>query len=170
MKNTQTTRAYYNGISKGYQELYHEEQIQKISKVKQFLPKEGSLLDLGAGDGVLNQFLSKDINLTSFDLSDELLKLNPNTNTIQGDAQNLPFNNQEFDFISSFTVFQDIPDPIKALLEAKRVLKDDGTFILSFLHVTKKGQEIITDIKKEFTIIEEIKEEKDSIFVLKKKY
>ena len=38
----------------------------------------GKVLDLGAGDGVLNQFFSENVELYSFDLSEELLTLNPN--------------------------------------------------------------------------------------------
>jgi len=163
------TKNYYNGIAKGYKNLYHEEQILKIEKIETFLPKKGTLLDLGSGDGVLNQFISKDTNLISFDLSIELLKLNPNKKKINGSALNLPFKNNTIDNISSFTVFQDLPDVMLAIAEAKRVLKKDGTFILSFLKISSKADTLIKLINENFFIEQKIEEIKDYIFVLRKK-
>lgn len=169
IKKEFTTLNYYDGISKGYSNLYHEEQKIKISKIINYLPKQGVILDLGAGDGVLNQFLDqfKLIKLISFDLSFQLLKLNTNNNKIQGTAQALPFKNKKFDTIISFTMLQDAPEPVKVLEEIKRVLKTNGTIILSFLKLSSKLDEILDSIKNNFNIIKEIEEEKDYIFILK---
>jgi len=169
MKTEIKTLNYYDGISKGYKNLYHQEQTSKINKIKEFLPKEGILLDLGAGDGVLNQFIkpNKDITLISFDLSFELLRLNNNTIKIQGSILNLPFKNNSIDTVYSFTVFQDLPNVKKGILETKRILKQDGIFILSFLHLAKDIKLLLEEIKNNFEIIKEIKEEKDYIFILK---
>jgi ubiquinone/menaquinone biosynthesis C-methylase UbiE len=169
VKKESKTLNYYNAIAKGYKNLYHEEQILKINKIKQFLPEKGTILDLGSGDGILNQFLNKEIKIISFDLSFELLKINKNKNKIQGSILNIPFKNESFKYISSFTVFQDIPDKKKAIQETKRILKKEGILILSFLHLTKGIDILIKEIKSNFRIIEEIKEEKDYIFILQKK-
>ena len=164
------TKNYYDGIAKGYQNLYHQEQIDKINKILNYLPKKGNLLDIGAGTGILNQFLSKGIKLYSLDLSEEMLKLNPNINErkIIGSGINLPFENNYFDYLSSFTVFQDINNPKKAIRESYRVLKPNGIFILSFLNISKKSNIIIEEIFKYFKVEKKIKEEKDYIFILKK--
>ncbi len=167
MKKESSTLNYYNGIAKGYSNLYHEEQILKISKIKQHLPSKGILLDLGSADGVLNQFLNKNIKLISLDLSYNLLKLNKNKNKIQASAQNLPIKTNSINFISSFTVIQDLPNPIIALNEIKRVLKENGTIILSFLQISKNTKIILDYIQNNFKIIQKIEEEKDVIFVLK---
>ena len=169
MKSEIKTLNYYDGISKGYKNLYHQEQIQKIEKIEEFLPEKGILLDLGSGDGVLNQFIknNNNIQLISFDLSFELLKLNNNKNKIQGSILNLPFKNKSIDTIYSFTVFQDLPNVKKGIMETKRVLKKNGIFILSFLHLAKDVELLLEEIKNKFEIIKEIKEEKDYIFILK---
>jgi len=173
MKKESKTLNYYDGIAKGYKSLYHQEQIKKISLIKNHLPKRGILLDLGGGDGVLNQFFESDssneIDLISFDLSFELLKLNNNLKKIQGSILNLPFKNHSIDNIYSFTVFQDLPNVEKGLDEVKRVLKQNGIFILSFLHVARDVDILLNKIKSDFEIIKEIKEEKDYIFVLELK-
>ncbi len=170
-KKITETKNYYDGIAKGYGELYHDEQILKISKVKYYFPTSGKLLDLGAGDGILNHFISNDIDLISFDLSLELLKLNSNLieNKICGDAQNLPFKDNSFDYISSFSVFQDIPNKAKAVREAFRVLKNGGIFFLSFVKQNSDTVDKLNlEIFKYFNIEKKIVDEKDLIYILKK--
>jgi len=164
------TQIYYDGISKGYKELYHEEQIQKINLVKNYFRKFGKVLDLGCGDGVLNQFISNDINLISFDLSFNLLKLNSNKNKIQGNITNLPFKKESFDLVFAFTVIQDLPiEKIeKSILEIKKILKKEGIFIISFLKISLKLDLIINSLKNNFEVIELKEEEKDFIYILKK--
>jgi ubiquinone/menaquinone biosynthesis C-methylase UbiE len=168
---TKKSREYYNAISKSYSDLYHNEQIKKINLVKNYLPNKGNILDLGAGDGVLNQFLNmKNLNLISVDISEELLKKNSNKNENKKilDIHNLSiFENNYFDYIISFTVIQDVFDFEKVILEIKRVLKKDGTLIISFLKmIPKKSQNIKKELENNFKIIKFIEEEKDFIFVL----
>ena len=171
MKKEIDTLNYYDGISSGYGALYHEEQIKKINLVKGYIPIEGILLDLGSADGVLNKHVNnfKNVKLISFDLSFELLKLNNNKNKIQGSILNLPFKDNSIDNILSFTVFQDLPNVKKGIQEVKRILKQDGIFILSFLYLAKDVTILLEEIRNNFKIIKEIKEEKDYMFVLRKK-
>jgi ubiquinone/menaquinone biosynthesis C-methylase UbiE len=166
------TKNYYDGIAQGYKNLYHEEQILKLNYVKDLFPKKGIVLDAGCGDGVLNQFISKNCELYSFDLSSELLKLNSNVSIrkFQGSLTNLSiFENNYFDFISSFSVIQDISDFEKVLVEFVRVLKKDGTVCLSFVKFSSKKDLILKIINKEFKIVKKFEESKDLIFVLRKK-
>lgn len=171
-KSLEQTRNYYNGIAKGYPNLYHDEQINKIYLVKNYLPKYGKVLDLGAGAGVLNNFLDlNNLELFSFDLSFELLKLNSNIDKrkICGDAQNLSiFENLSFDTICSFSVLQDIENPIIAINEVFRVLKNKGLLILSVVKFAKSSEIISNYIEEKFELIEKVEEEKDLIFVLRK--
>ncbi len=160
---------YYDGIAKGYAELYHVEQIIKISKILNYLPENGKLLDLGSGDGVLNNFISKEVKLISLDLSFKLLKLNSNKNSrIVGSISNLPFLSNSFNFVVSFTVFQDLIEPLICIDEVIRILKKNGIFILSFLQCSKNSQAIIKYLEENFVIIEKIEEKKDFIYILKK--
>ena len=161
------TKNYYDGIAKGYRELYHEEQIQKISLVSHLLPTCGRVLDLGSGDGVLNQFL-ENCEITSLDLSKELLALNSNPNKVQGSATEIPFEDNSFNYVLSFSMLQDIENYEKAIEEIKRVLKPNGKAILSFIKFSQKKERIIAKLKKKFEIKEEIEEEKDLIFLLHK--
>ncbi len=163
------TLNYYDGIAKGYGNLYHEEQKKKISLIKGFLPARGNLLDLGSGDGILNEFLGENVDVVSFDLSFNLLRENSNKNKVCGSILNLPFKDESFDFVCSFTVFQDLPDIEKAVLNVKRVLKYDGKFVISFLKVSSSSGLMASLVEREFEILEKFEEKKDFIFVLKKK-
>ena len=66
---------YYNKISKGYNELYKEEQLKKLGIIKNNIKiKNGDLLlDVGCGTGLSSDFGCKVIGI---DNSLELLKLN----------------------------------------------------------------------------------------------
>ena len=55
---------------------------------------------------------------------------------VQGDALNLPFKDEVFDFAYSIGVLHHTPSPIKGVEEAARVLKKDGEFAIS---VYQKG-------------------------------
>lgn len=170
MDKINLTQNYYNGISRGYKELYHQEQIKKINLIKNYLPKENSLLDLGCGDGVLNKFLEKKVNLISFDLSEELLKLNPNKkeNKFHGNCENLPFKNNSFEFIFSLTMLQDTKNPTTVLEEIYRVSKNNSNVIISYLNKINNEKQVIRKIEKLFNVIKIIEEEKDKIYILKK--
>lgn len=189
------TKNYYDGIAEGYKNLYHEEQILKLNYVCDKFPKSGKVLDAGCGDGVLNQFIDANCDLYSFDLSSELLKLNSNLydKKFCGSLTDLSvFSDNYFDFISSFSVIQDIdnsqvnsqnidskdseelpnnyiPNLELAFDELCRVLKKDGTLFLSFVKFSAKKEKILEQIKCRFEIIEEFEETKDLIFVLKLK-
>jgi len=51
-------------------------------------------------------------------------------NLLQGSAEALPFQDEEFDTVVATLVFCSIPHPEKALQEVKRVLKSQGKLIL----------------------------------------
>lgn len=159
---------YYNTIAKGYDKLYKKEQIKKIKLLKPYFSEEGKILDLGAGTGILNSYLNKEIILYSLDISKEMLNLNSNEKSrkIVINEIEIPFPTNFFDEIISFTMLQDSLNPIWILKEIKRVLKKDKNLILSFLKINNK-EDIINFIKKNFEIVYDTKEEKDYLYILK---
>ena len=176
---------YYNKISKGYDELYKEEQLKKLSIIKNNIKiiKNNLLLDVGCGTGISSQFNCKVIGI---DNSIELLKINKNKNKILSNAENLPFKDNIFDIVVSITALHNFDNVEKSLKEIKRVGKNE--FIFSVLKMSefsnenpehaqkplvfgksKKFNEIKKLIKKYFKINKIIEEEKDTIFLLKQK-
>lgn len=171
-KNVIDTANYYNLIARGYENLYKEEQIEKINLTLEFLKFSGIILDLGSGNGVLNKYFLKNKNnfLISSDISFELLKRNLNPNKILVDAQNLPFKDNSFLFVVSFTMLQDVPEPIKVIDEILRICKKGARIILSFLKIAKNKNLILENLEnnKKINIIKKIIHHKDFIFVFDK--
>ncbi len=136
--------AYYDSISRGYDELYAEEQIKKLKIIKDKINigKYDTLLDVGCGSGVSTEFFDWVENKTGVDPSKELIKIakkkNPQTNYLVGRAEELLFKNGEFDFVLSLTAIQNFEDIEKGLKEIRRVGKASARFALSFLKKSQK--------------------------------
>ncbi len=156
---------YYNKISKGYNELYKEEQLKKLGIIKNNIKiKNGDLLlDVGCGTGLSSDFGCKVIGI---DNSLELLKLNNKKNKVMSCAENLPFKDNIFDYVVSLTAIHNFSNIEKSLKEMKRVGKNN--FAFSILKKSKKLNEIKTLIKKYFKVNKIIEEDKDLIFFCEK--
>jgi len=111
--------------------------------------KGSSVLDVGCGLGGPCRMLAEEYNCqtTGIDLSNEyirtanklskLVKLDSKTTFIQGDATNLPFDDNSFDVVWTQHVQMNIPDKKKFYSEINRVLKAGGHFL--FYDILKKG-------------------------------
>jgi 2-polyprenyl-6-hydroxyphenyl methylase / 3-demethylubiquinone-9 3-methyltransferase len=165
------TKIYYNSIAKGYGELYHEEQENKIEKIKKYLNVENkSILDLGSGDGVLNKFIDLENNkLFSVDISDKLLKINSNKKQnkfcldIQKEKLDLPDNS--INLIISMSVFQDLENFENIISEIKRIAKKETIIIISLIKISKKLETVEKLLIKNFNLAEKLEDEIDMVFI-----
>jgi SAM-dependent methyltransferase len=105
------------------------------------LPESGHVLDIGSGTGSLGFEIARRkprVRVTGIDPSREYVeyaasqassgpnKFGDRTAFRTGDAQAMPFGDGEFDACVSLLVFNFIPDPAKALKEARRVTRAGG--------------------------------------------
>ena len=101
-----------------------------------------NVLDLGCGIGFWIEQLSKENpkKIVACDLTENALILSrkrckflsiKNVEFIQANAENLPFNDNEFDFINCQGVIHHTPNTQKALDEIYRCLKPNGKFSIS---------------------------------------
>jgi len=155
---------FYNQTAKGYDELHSQEQLAKLTIIKDNLEIKSNdlLLDVGCGTGISSQF---DCNVIGIDLSLPLLKLNKNNKKIQSAAERLPFKDNIFDCVVSVTSIHNFEDIESSLKEIKRVGRNK--FVFSILKKTNHFIEIENLIKKYFKIDKVIEEEKDMIFFCK---
>lgn len=99
--------------------------------------KDGiKVLDLGCGTGYGSDLLSRKFEVVAVDKDKEAIsfakKHYPNgARFLVCDVTNLPFENEKFDAVCAFEVIEHIKDVDRMLLEVKRVLKEEGKFILS---------------------------------------
>ena len=129
---------------------------KKIQSADLLLERSGikagmKVLELGCGSGAYTIDIARAVGqngtVFSLDIQQEMLdklesKLSKNENKdinnvkpILGNAYELPFHDQFIDAILLITVLQEIPDKHKALIEAKRVLKNDGRIAITELLV-----------------------------------
>ena len=103
--------------------------------------KSKKILDIGAGTGSYSiPLYNEGYNVLAVELvKSNILKFkknNSNVDVIEGDARNLPFiESNSFDLIILFGPMYHLlkkEDKIKALLEAKRIIKEDGFIFVSY--------------------------------------
>lgn len=153
---------FYSIISKGYDELYGEEQNIKLSIIKRNfrIKKKDFLLDVGCGTGRSSDFNCKVIGI---DPSIELLNQNNMNRKMAATAENIPFKDNVFDKVISVTSIHNFNDFKKGLEEIKRVGKKD--FVFSVLKKSKKFNAIQREIKENFKIKKMFDGKEDWIFI-----
>jgi ubiquinone/menaquinone biosynthesis C-methylase UbiE len=92
--------------------------------------KATNILDAGCGEGFVSRYLlakNHKIRLKGLDVNKKVLlefkKILPQTKTVLGDINMLPFQNDEFDLILAIEILEHLLEPPKALSEIKRVTK-----------------------------------------------
>ena len=123
-------------LPKSYKKWFEKEKkyLQKI------ITKDASVLDVGCGNGrSIFDILPKTKNVTGIDHDNKAVADAKNNfskyssiKIIKADAAQLPFDNEEFDFVICMITFANFADKkFKALEEMRRVLKDSGKIIIS---------------------------------------
>ncbi len=103
-----------------------------------------SVLDIGCGSGAcLAAFLDMGLNVTGLDPSTYMLDMSLNNignraELYRGYAEDLPFDDNSFNYSCLFTTLEFVDDPTRALKEAFRVTKD-RVFIGVFNRYAIKG-------------------------------
>ncbi|MBD2137052.1 class I SAM-dependent methyltransferase [Anabaena sp. FACHB-1237] len=114
--------------------------IHKILLTKVELSPHANILDLGCGTGRLLDRLANyfpGITATGLDLSPQMLRIarinnrhHPRLIYLEGNAENLPFAQGQFDAVFNTISFLHYAHPEQVLSEVKRVLSPGGRFYL----------------------------------------
>jgi len=93
------------------------------------------ILDAGCGTGWFSaEACRRNANVTSMDLGEGLLNQvakKCESDRIVGSILEMPFDDNTFDYVVSSEVIEHTPDPAQAIKEIYRVLKPNGTVVLS---------------------------------------
>jgi SAM-dependent methyltransferase len=86
----------------------------------------GSMLDLGCGNRPYRAWLTNILTYTPYDLDPRFSKP-----AVVGTAARLPFRSYTFDSVLCTQVLEHVPTPWETVAEISRVMKSDGTLLLS---------------------------------------
>jgi ubiquinone/menaquinone biosynthesis C-methylase UbiE len=133
----------YDVTSEMYEERYAQEQKAKYEKAlgAARLGEGMAVLDVGCGSGLFFSHVADQVNcVVGVDISCKLLqkansqaKAWQNVFVVQADADHLPFKNEFFGAVFSFTVLQNMPTPAETMCELKRVAKVGGSVVVTGL-------------------------------------
>ena len=153
--------------------------------IEKYFPKEGNAIDIGCGPGRYSiELLKKGYNVTLFELSGEELKLAKSKIEEEGlkaqeyiceDALNLHFlESEKYDVLLLMGPMYHVlneTDRVKILKEARRILKDDGIALISYINswgCLKSGvtefSEVFSDLQNVYNYLDEQKFDPNSSF------
>lgn len=140
--------------------------LKTISNIFSELGNGLTVLDVGGGDGVLGEHLWKKGNIvTSVDLPSVAGRVHKCKGLLAaaGDAELLPFASNTFDVVLASEIVEHLWNPNNFFEEAHRVLKSDGSLIIS----TPEGIEGLRyDSHKSFFTIERLSQMLQTKFVV----
>jgi SAM-dependent methyltransferase len=104
----------------------------ELRAVKAILPARGRGMEIGVGTGRFAEPLGIKIGIEPSKRMRAIAKKR-GIETLDGVAEEVPFDDYEFDFVLMVTTVCFVDDVRKALLEAHRVLSHDGFLIIGFV-------------------------------------
>ncbi len=134
------SRLYYE-FSHLYDLLFRHVFYPRIATVIRSLAIEpgARVLELGVGTGLSLDAYPRHCHVTGIDLAPDMLeraqdKVNRNgwrhVALEQGDALNLRFDDDSFDYVMAFHVVSVVPDPYRMMVEARRVCRPGGVITI----------------------------------------
>lgn len=129
---------YQSGIKKNFfQKIWHTRKISLAKKIIKEL-KFNYCLDVGCASGYMIAQIAKEFPLAKYigvDIYDKAIRYAkvkyPNIGFKIASSENLPYKNGSFDLILFYETIEHVDNPKEALREIQRVLKKNGTLILT---------------------------------------
>ena len=136
----------YSPSKEGWRNKYFDFEYEKAKLLieqlsRDHIPIKGRVLDVGSGIGGCSEAFTQ-LNSVDQVISLEILQdknifaknrlKSPKNHVITADAINTPFHDYSFDFVLSFSMIEHLSNPKKFLCEMKRLLKEQGVFVLVF--------------------------------------
>lgn len=185
MNHKKNIQFRYNQTVDVYYKRYIEIQYLKYQLIINSVNfrENSKLLDVGCGVGLFAQFIKEkapslgnrwdiygiDFSIQSLMRYKESFNKNIKSQLMCGDVEHLPFKRESFDYIFAITVFQNLPNPKATLIQLRRLCKQDGLIILSFLkriYQNARINRLLADIKPNIIEYIEAKDCEDAILII----
>jgi len=142
----------FNKFSKEY-DLWYKKQpgsliIESEVKALKSLSIKGVGIEVGVGTGVFSERLGTSIGI---DPSLEMLKIakTRGINVINGIGESLPIKNECLDYVLYIFTISFLKNIKSSIIEARRVLKPEGSIVIGFLSLTSKWGEFYLQKQRE---------------------
>jgi len=131
----------YSEFARYYDKIFEGVFFPRILRVIHDLGIEpgASVLEVGVGTGLALSAYPHDCHLTGIDLAPDMLERArrkvaregwKHIDLAVGDAQNLEFADESFDYVTSFHVVSVVPEPKRMMHEMVRVCRPGGTIVI----------------------------------------
>jgi phosphatidylethanolamine/phosphatidyl-N-methylethanolamine N-methyltransferase len=131
----------YSEFARYYDKIFEGVFFPRILRVIHELNIEpgASVLEVGVGTGLALSAYPHDCHLVGIDLAPDMLERArrkvsregwKNIDLAVGDAQNLEFADESFDYVTSFHVVSVVPEPKRMMREMVRVCRPGGTIVI----------------------------------------
>ena len=161
----------FDTYAEEYEEWFEKNKFtyrSEIEALKKVMP-EGKGLEVGVGTGRFAGPLGID---TGIDPSENMVKIaeSRGVKTVLGRGEELPFADNEYDFVLLAFTICFVDDPDKVIKEARRVLKSKGKIIVGIIDKNSKIGKIYQDkkVKSKFYDIAKFYSTEELIELLKK--
>jgi len=134
-----------------YEDWFKKNEIifqSELLALKQVVPTGKEGIEIGIGSGIFAEKLGIKFGI---DPSENMLNYarQRNLKVVNGIAENLPYPDKRFDFAVFITSICFIDNPLKALKEAYRIIKNNGDLIIAFIERESSLGQILESKKKE---------------------
>ena len=131
----------YDSTADFYDTRYAAEQEAKYKVALENIKPSGKVLDVGCGTGLFFRHVVHETEaIIGIDSSKKIilvaqnhLRGRENIHLVQADADHIPFLQDFFDAVFSFTMLQNMPKPVDTLRELHRVAKPESQIIVTGL-------------------------------------
>jgi len=107
--------------------------LTEIKALEKLIPKGEKGLEIGVGSGRFAEPLGIQFGI---DPSQKMVEIavKRGIKAIVGEGENLPFKDEEFDYVLLMVTLCFLDDPEKVIKEARRVIKNDGLIIIGIIN------------------------------------
>ena len=157
-KDVGITGSFTRWYDKNTREHRIGEMQEYAKEVKKYLSDNANVLEVAPGPGYFSIELAKmgNYTITGMDISADFVKIGKinaqreevNVNFVQGNVSAMPFEDNTCDFIFCSAAFKNFKEPVRALHEMYRVLKNDGICLIVDMNRNASKQALAEEAKK----------------------